>query len=81
MAKIKAVVYSRTKNLGNYESAKASVEVELEDGDTLNGVRRLAQVLVAQELRDVDSHYVESEIKSMIDAGQISDRGLKGTLL
>ena len=78
MAKITAVRFSRTKNLGNFESMKAEIEIELEDEDTLPGVRTLARVLVAQELEEIDGHTVATKIQELVAHGAISSRSLSG---
>lgn len=57
-----AVGYSRTVNLGNYESARieASVTVELADGDDRTEAQTQAQFLLRQMLeRTWREQYVE----------------------
>lgn len=79
MAKIKAVRHGRTKNLGNYESARSDIEIDLEPGDTVAGALSAARALVALDLGEMDGPTCAAEIRRLVKAGELSDRGLKGT--
>ena len=69
----------RTKNLGNYDSARSEIEIDLEPGDTVAGALSAARALVALDLGEMDGPTCAAEIRRLVKAGELSDRGLKGT--
>lgn len=50
MSRITTITYSRTKNLGNYESEKLEVALELEEGQDPNIEAERLKVWVLEKL-------------------------------
>ena len=53
MAQVRKIYVEKVKNLGNYESARVGVEVELEEGDEPREVYQSLRVYVS-ELAELD---------------------------
>jgi hypothetical protein len=50
MMKVKSVTFGFTKNLGNYQSARAEVTVEIDETDTFDEAVLLAAAIVRDSL-------------------------------
>lgn len=63
--RVKTVTFGFTKNLGNFQSARADVTVELHEGDTTVGAFNLARAAVWQEL---DMPLDQDESAALLDS-------------
>lgn len=78
---IKTISYGLTKNLGNYQSARLDLSVEIKEGENWDNELRQLKILVAEQI-GMDNHDLislsdlDSELKAelMIISGKIADK-------
>jgi len=78
---IKTISYGLTRNLGNYQSARLDLSVEIKEGENWDNELRQLKVLVAEQV-GMDNHDLislsdlDSELKAelMITSGKIADK-------